>query len=191
MSAAPLVVVKVGGSLFDLPDLGARLRRLLTPIPRALLVPGGGPTADVIRALDRTHRLGEEAAHWLALRALGLNAHVLARLLPEARVCADVPCAARPGWHVLDPYPFFERDESHTDHLPHLWRVTSDSLSVRVAVVARAAELLLLKSIEAPPGGSWEEAARAGVVDGYFPEALRRAGAALAVRIVNLRARVD
>lgn len=187
MSAGPLVVVKVGGSLFDLPDLGERLRRLLTPRPRALLVPGGGLTADAIRALDRIHRLGEEASHWLAIRALGLNAHVLARLLPEARVCTDLPGRETLGWHILDPLPFFERDEANADRLPHQWHVTSDSLAVRVAVAAAATELLLLKSVDAPSGASWEEAARVGVVDGYFPEAIRRAGPALTVRVVNGR----
>jgi aspartokinase-like uncharacterized kinase len=64
------VVVKVGGSLFDLPDLGPRLEVWLGARRSVVLVPGGGPTTDVVRALDRTHRLGEEAAHWLALRSI-------------------------------------------------------------------------------------------------------------------------
>src|ERR1700730_10035653 len=77
-----LVVVKVGGSLFDLADLGARLRAWLEPVVAGpvLLVPGGGPTADVVRAFDRLHALGEETAHWLAVRALTLNAHFLQTL---------------------------------------------------------------------------------------------------------------
>src|SRR5262249_50947889 len=80
------VVVKVGGSLYDLPGLGARLRAWLERLPsrEVLLVPGGGPAADVVRDLDRLHRLGEEAAHWLALRALSVNARFLAALLPGA-----------------------------------------------------------------------------------------------------------
>ena len=62
-----LSVFKVGGSLFDLPDLGQRLAWLAeAQLSTVLLVPGGGPTAEIIRNLDRRHRLGEEAAHWLA-----------------------------------------------------------------------------------------------------------------------------
>ena len=81
-----LAVVKVGGSLYDLPDLGPRLQRWLNHVPAndVLIVPGGGPAADVIRDLDRIHHLGEENAHWLALEALRLNAHFIARLLPPA-----------------------------------------------------------------------------------------------------------
>src|SRR5437763_775549 len=85
------IVVKVGGSLFDLPDLGERLDLWLKtlPTPEVLLVPGGGAVADVIRQLDRSHRLGEERCHWLALRALTLNAHFLADVVPRAVVIQD------------------------------------------------------------------------------------------------------
>ena len=54
------LVAKVGGSLFDLPDLRQRLNRWLvaqadTPV---LLIPGGGELADAVRNLHRTHGLG-------------------------------------------------------------------------------------------------------------------------------------
>lgn len=175
-----LVVVKVGGSLYDLPDLGERLRRWLTALPTALLFPGGGPTADVIRDYDRIHRLGAEGAHWLAIRALSLNAHFLARLLPEAKVITRLDEVERPGWVILDPLPFFQADEANCEHLPHRWDVTSDSLAVRVASAARA-ELVLLKSISWQ--GPWTE-----VVDSYFPTAVQRAGPSLRIRVINLRA---
>src|ERR1700737_80612 len=85
-SLAP-VVVKVGGSLFDLPDLGPRLKSWLDELASfaVVLVPGGGPTANVVRELDRHHGLGEETAHWLALQALTFNAAFLAALLEERR----------------------------------------------------------------------------------------------------------
>src|SRR5262249_14102412 len=81
-------VVEVGGSLFDVPDLGRRLDRFLNELnePRVLLVPGGGPAADVVRTLDRAQNLGEEASHWLALRAMTMSAHVLAALVPKTKV---------------------------------------------------------------------------------------------------------
>ena len=60
-------VVKVGGSLFDLPGLGPCLRRWLDGLDGdVILVPGGGPTADVVRTFDRRQVLGQEKAHWLA-----------------------------------------------------------------------------------------------------------------------------
>src|SRR5438067_12532377 len=86
---APAAVIKVGGSLFDLPDLGPRLRERLKKLPaKVLLVPGGGPAGDVVRHYDRLHRLGDELAHWLGLSALALNARFLVSLFPRGVIVA-------------------------------------------------------------------------------------------------------
>lgn len=180
-----LTVVKVGGSLYDLPDLGPRLVRCLRELEPVLVVPGGGASADVVRAWDRQHGLGEEAAHWLALRSLSLNAHFLAQLLPGAPVVQDInedqPCA------ILDAYAFGRADEGRPGALPHMWDVTSDALAARVAVVARARRLLLLKSTDIPPDIDWAEAGACGLVDRWFARALRGADGRMQVQGVNFR----
>src|SRR5262249_46187382 len=78
-----LLVAKVGGSLFDLSDLRDRIRVWRSGLAGSpvLLVPGGGRAADAVRCLDLAHQLGEANAHWLALRALAVNAHFLSALL--------------------------------------------------------------------------------------------------------------
>jgi aspartokinase-like uncharacterized kinase len=168
----PRIVVKVGGSLYDLPDLRTRLRLYLATLADAdlLLVPGGGPTADVVRGLDRVHSLGEGKSHWLALRALTLNGHFLHALLPEFEVSADV-LAPRPRM-IVDMHAFALADEEREESLAHRWDVTSDSLAVRVAHVTAAREIILIKSV--PWLGDIESAARAGHVDASFLDTLRR-----------------
>ena len=52
------------------------------PAERTVLIAGGGPAADLVRALDRIHGLGDETAHLLALHALDLTAILLAAILP-------------------------------------------------------------------------------------------------------------
>jgi aspartokinase-like uncharacterized kinase len=176
-----LTVAKVGGSLYDLPDLGGRVRAwIMWCGGRVLLVPGGGAAADVVRHLDRLHGLGEEAAHWLALRALTVNAHFLGRL-------TGAPVVESPGEAavaVLDPHAFCVADESRVGALLHSWQATSDAVAARVAEVFRA-DLVLLKSTDLPPGTAWRDAARAGLVDETFASVVRRAG--LRVAWVNLR----
>jgi 5-(aminomethyl)-3-furanmethanol phosphate kinase len=189
-----LCVVKVGGSLLDLPDLGERLRTWLATLPPediVVLVPGGGPTTDVIRTLDERFRLGEERSHWLALRALTLNTHFLACLLPGARIIKQRIDAFVIGSNLclLDCHGFAGFDE-HTaagDPLPHQWNATSDSLAARVAVAWRSARLILLKSAMIPATMSWEDAGRAGLVDPLFPVILSSAENPLEISVVNLR----
>lgn len=189
-----LAVVKVGGSLYDLPDLGPRLRRWLDEQfagTCVVLVPGGGPLVDAIRRLDHRHSLGEETSHWLALRALSVNAHFLASLLPPARVIGDAG-ELRRAWDngtlpVLDIHEFARADEMCSAHLPHSWAVTSDAFAARAAVVFQARHLILLKSTTIPPDVDWREAGRLGLVDTFFGEILRDAPADLCVRAVNLR----
>src|SRR5437773_1082411 len=99
-------VVKVGGGLFELPDLRERLRGWLERLDagHVLLVAGGGGTADAVRALDRIHQLGPEASHWLAVQAMSLNARFLQALLPGA---AFVNGTSEVCVGLLDPLPFF------------------------------------------------------------------------------------
>lgn len=192
----PEIIVKVGGSLFDLPDLGPRFRGWLDLLStrRIVIVPGGGRAADLIRDLDRHHQLGEEAAHWLALRAMSFNAHVLATLLPGAvvmeKVKEDAIAWPRDRLTILDAYSFAKSDEGQPGCLPHCWSVTSDSVAVRVARVVGAQQLILLKSVTIPESTTWAEAGRRGWVDPYFALALESAqtgSPALQVLAVNFR----
>lgn len=178
------IVAKVGGSLYDLPDLRERLQAWLRRQQPAsvLLVPGGGTAAELIRAFDQAHRLGEEAAHWLALRCLTLNAWFLAELL-GLTVTPAWDCAATA---ILDPFAFAKADEAKPGHLSHSWEATSDSAALRAAQVYQASRLTLLKSVDLPPGISWRDAAERGIVDRFFPKAVACANR-LTVNIVNLR----
>jgi aspartokinase-like uncharacterized kinase len=177
-----MIVVKVGGSLYDMPDLKYRLIEFLDTLsdPDRLLVPGGGAAADAVRILDRTHTLPPDVSHALALRACSLNAHFLAVIL-GARV-VPWPCA-NSGLAVLDSLAFVEADAG-PDALPACWEATSDSVAARAAVVA-GADLVLLKSVTIPQGMTWRDSSRAGFIDPLLPDLVERHGVRL--RVVNLR----
>lgn len=185
------VVYKLGGSLFDLPDLAERLRRQWQARPGTvpLLIVGGGAAADVVREWDRTFALGEEAAHWLAIESLDLSASLLSRLLPELQLVRNrqqwelAQAANRPA--LLCVGCFVKWLETQPARLPHRWDVTSDSIAAAVAVGWKVAELVVLKSCDLPRPLSLDELAALGMIDPYFPSAargLRR------ISWVNLRA---
>jgi aspartokinase-like uncharacterized kinase len=184
LDPSPLVI-KVGGSLYDLPDLGARLRSFLQSLDTSsvLLVPGGGILADAIRDLDAGHQIGEEVAHWLALRCLTVAAHFLSALLPGSVIVKHPEEKQPTALAVLDPFAFACRDRGRAGELTHCWDVTSDSIAARAAQVAGAQRLVLLKSVTIPRGMAWDEAARRGWVDAYFARAVGE----LEVETVNLR----
>jgi 5-(aminomethyl)-3-furanmethanol phosphate kinase len=187
------MVVKVGGSLFDLPDLGKRLQNWLDALPtrRVLLIPGGGAAADLVRQADALDRLGEERCHWLALRAMQFTAQLLAARLPGGQVVVGI-ADREAAWQrrqtpILDMHAFALADEARTDHCAHNWTVTSDSLAARVANVADISELVLLKSCPLEEGWDWAEAARQGVVDAAFPGMMAGSACRLKTVVVNFR----
>ncbi|HEX4612380.1 MAG TPA: hypothetical protein VH092_29570 [Urbifossiella sp.] len=177
-----VIVVKIGGSLYDWPELGPALWAYvaaLAPEP-VLLVPGGGDFADAVRKLHGVHGLSEEQSHWLALESLWAAASLLRALLPGAGYAAQ-PTALLGRISVLNAHLFCQSESE----LPHTWEVTTDSIAARAAIEWQADRLVLLKSLDVPPGTPWDEAAARGWVDPYFTRAL--AGYTGRVEAVNLR----
>lgn len=159
------IVVKVGGALLAYPD---RLDAVLHEIAAAsrhvgiLVVPGGGPFADAVRAVDARVGLSDDAAHWMAVLAMDQHAHLIAsRMHGAVRVSRPDECVVDPGAGpipVLAPYRWLRQ----VDPVPHTWDVTSDSIAAWVAGAIGAQRLVLIK----PPGA-------AGVVtDAFFARAL-------------------
>ncbi len=160
-----MIVVKIGGSLYDHPQLGPGLRAFLESLGEpVLLVPGGGGFADAVRKLDALHHLSEEHSHWLALQAMNLAGNFLKSLGISATILNAVE---------------FESE------LPQTWNVTSDSIAARAAVIFSATRLILLKSIDIPLGTSWAEAAERGWVDPHFPTIVETAN--LTAEAINFR----
>ncbi len=188
----PTIVYKVGGSLLGLPDLPRRLRRVLSTVDdrNPLLMVGGGPTADVVREWDRLHGLGDERAHWLALRSLMLNEALLVELMPQTRLVRS-RTEAEAAWKagripILSAYEFLiveERAGGDDPRLPHNWDVTSDSIAAWIVLRWPADGLVLLKSTTLPePAGHADDEQP---VDLYF----RRLAPRLpTIEWINLRA---
>jgi len=145
-------VVKLGGSLLDMPDVPARFAafRATCPNDHFVLIVGGGDGADLIRAWDKLHHLTEEQGHWLAVRAMQLNAYTLATRLDAHRlVCDPTDCTA--AWSdsllaLVDPLPWLEREDAAGINTPKEWAFTSDSIAAHIAVRVGATQLTLLKS---------------------------------------------
>lgn len=178
------LVVKVGGSLFDLPELADRLWQLADLLNRPMcIIPGGGGLVQELRRLDGIHHWPSETSHVLALQAMSLTAKLVAR------------CDAR--FELLTALPSIEEkprsriqvlDVTHLpglDRIPASWDVTSDSIAAWIALQLGKKDLLLVRSLDLPdPVPSIEAAAEAGLVDSYFP---RVASQLWQISWINLR----
>jgi len=187
---APIHVIKVGGGLLSLTDLAQRLTEFLSKHPneRQVLVIGGGDRADAIRQADSKQKLGDEASHWLAVRAMGLNTRQLVANFGRCRlVSASADCDA--VWSageiaVVDPSAWLEREHAQGLTVPHRWSFTSDSIAAHVATQLQAQLLTLLKSTLPDGQCDVSEAARLGLVDEDFAET---SASVPAIELVNLR----
>jgi aspartokinase-like uncharacterized kinase len=187
-----VIVVKLGGSLFDHPRLQQGLRAYLDQLDAAkvLLVAGGGAAADAVRQLDNWQKLGEELAHELALQATEVTRQLVLALLEQTEFTSHLEWPALPGPRVLTLWcpMFLKRYETVFGPVPHTWELTTDSIAAYAAATGRA-RLILLKSVDIPPGTPWEEAAARGWVDAHFPTVVREQR--LNVEAVNFRAWLD
>lgn len=175
-------VVKLGGSLLDLPDLPERLNRYLSQRARAepsktkkdiVIVIGGGASADSIRQYDQQHSLKAHQAHWLAVSSMQFNAWCVACLLGQQELAEDLS-ACRKQWAkrrpaVIDPVAWLHRLEQQGIDIPYRWSYTSDSIAALLAVHFKATSLTLLKSTLPPQACSRQKAVELGLVDADFP----------------------
>jgi aspartokinase-like uncharacterized kinase len=195
MSARQIRIVKVGGSLFDLPDLADRLRQWLSRQSPAhhVLLAGGGSLVDEVRHWHALRPLDEAAAHWMCVDLLTVSAHLLNARLPEIPLIEDdrLLCqrVGERDCTVFVPATWIRHGEPKLPgtRLPQTWEVTSDSISARLAIALGADELVLMKSIlpEKDSDGGIQAFSAAGYVD---PMMGRIAAELPPVRFVNLRA---
>jgi aspartokinase-like uncharacterized kinase len=195
-------VVKVGGGLLRTEGLEGLRRGCAEVVALAehrpvLVVPGGGPFADAVRAVDAQVCLADDVAHALALRAMDQLGVLLADLLPGAErpVVLDAPRTLA----LLQVAAAF----GGRPDVPESWTVTSDSLAVLAAAAIGAEEAVLLKPVAgmlaqwpADDRGGWDpipsltavelqelQAAGGGrAVDSYLSEAVTRTGVTVVVR---------
>lgn len=165
-----LTVVKLGGSLGAGPALRPCLARIAEAAGGArLVVPGGGPFADAVRAAQARLGFADLAAHRMAILAMQQYGLLLQALEPrlalvehEAEIRALV--AAR-GAAVWLPWAMLGGDAS----IPASWEVTSDSLALILATRLAAARLVLVKAAAVPAGAGLAALAARGLIDPAFP----------------------
>lgn len=168
-------VLKIGGSLFDDPNLFDRIGALCEKLgSHVLIISGGGAVADIVRQWDRALQLGEAASHTIAIHAMGLGARLIAHgvrnavLVSSFDECLSVWQSERIA--VADPQPLIDdlwlkHDDHRGREISATWQFTSDSIAAWIGRRIDARRVVFGKSIDLA-----DARRRAAAVDGCLPQ---------------------
>jgi dihydroneopterin aldolase len=166
-------IVKLGGSLAVSPHLKDWLEAIAAEAGAVVVVPGGGPFADAVRAAQAVMGFDDAAAHAMALAAMAAFGRALESLAPRLEVAlsrAAIRRALRAG-----AVPVWAPETmALAARLPETWDLTSDSLAAWLAGELEATQLVLVKHGRFPGDRlAADDLAERGVVDRLFPQYLR------------------
>jgi aspartokinase-like uncharacterized kinase len=131
LESMPFYVLKLGGSLMPVArDLVRALTILAKDGYSFLIVPGGGPMADLVREIDSQAEITDETAHWMAILAMEQYAYFLADGTNAKLARAISYPENNPAVEILLPYQALQEDNLG---LVHSWDYTSDAVAALVA----------------------------------------------------------
>lgn len=184
-----MIIVKLGGSLFHSPLLQGWLDKLtqLSKTESIIIVPGGGPFADLVRQAQRQHHIDDGYAHHMALLAMSQFGLLL---LGRCR-------QARPYYYPTDTDDndqdalsiWLPDSRLLSESLDQSWHVTSDSLSLWLAKQLNANKLTLLKHQRQPRSSSINQLIEQGSLDAGF--SAQYAQAEVAIEIFDVTQAAD
>jgi aspartokinase-like uncharacterized kinase len=141
-------VIKLGGSFAFSPDLRDWIAAIVRCIGHVVIVPGGGPFANAVRAAQAQMGFDDGTAHHMALLAMEQYGRAI-KSLHEALSLADSLDSIRHG--LADskvPVWLPTQMALGAADIPPSWDVTSDSLAAWLAGKIAAERLLLVKQVE-------------------------------------------
>jgi len=166
-------VVKLGGSTAGHEELQRWIEVLATARFPLVIVPGGGPFADQVRALQGPLAYSDDAAHDMAILAMDQFGLVIAERHQRLRPCRSWPAIRQTLETGGIPVWLPSQMTWDAPDIPKSWDVTSDSLAAWFCRQWGAKRLLLIKQTNtALQHKGLAGLVQAGIVDPLLPEML-------------------
>lgn len=168
-----LLIVKVGGSSISSPDLKLWVASMEKASRPLVLVPGGGPFAEVVRRFQPVIGFDDDAAHHMAILAMEQFGRALASLGGRLVAVASMEAIRRELDAGRIPVWMPAKLALRAGEIPRNWSVTSDSLAAWLAGQFDGCSLCLIKQLDMPEGSTLDAISAAGVVDSSFVKLLQ------------------
>jgi 5-(aminomethyl)-3-furanmethanol phosphate kinase len=152
MQGGGLTVVKLGGSFAFSAHLGDWITAIARCAGRAIIVPGGGPFADAVRAAQAQMGFDDLAAHRMALLAMEQFGCAITSLHAALSLADSLDSMRRSLANDQVPVWLPTQMALAAADIPQRWDVTSDSLAAWLAGRIGAERVVLVKHIEPVPG---------------------------------------
>jgi len=169
-------VIKIGGSLYDSSYLVDWLHAISEcESQKIIIVPGGGPFADLIREVDNHFNIDQCLAHNMAILAMQQYGYLMKSLCPSLTL-VDTQKKMNACWSnrnvaIWEP---FNMVRLYCD-LEKSWNITSDSLAAWLAKYLSADQLLFIKSADITlTKCTLENLSKESFIDPYLPEYLAK-----------------
>lgn len=183
-------VIKVGGSLFNMPDLKNRVLDWSEAIADEssinVWVCGGGAMVDEVRNWQSRHGLDDETAHRISIGLMSQTAELFQSLFINWPLVGDVSQINSVDVKLTPNIVFDCRQWALNNiSLKRSWETTSDTIALQLATESGASHLYLLKS-KSPKSDRAIEAVEDGLIDRNFSSSYAKESR-LKTSIVNLR----
>jgi len=173
MQGGGLTVVKLGGSFAFSAHLGDWIAAIARCAGRAVIVPGGGPFADAVRAAQAQMGFDDLTAHRMALLAMEQFGCAITSLHTALSLADSLDSMRRSLAHDQVPVWLPTQMALAAADIQQCWDVTSDSLAAWLAGRIGAERVLLVKHIEpAPETMRVTDLAARNIVDRAFADFL-------------------
>ena len=167
-----MIVLKIGGSLYDSPCLAEWMSKFSQGLNQVvIIVPGGGPFADQVRAAGKKWKLPEDCAHDMAVLGMQQFGHMMSGLNNQLHLlnrCEEI--SAMPSNYKVAVWAPYEEVLNAND-LEKDWQTTSDSLALWLAAKLSANHLCIVKSA-VTDGKTLDKLIGEGIVDANFEKLL-------------------
>lgn len=162
-------IVKIGGSLCGDLRLAAWIEMLVEfGAGKVIIVPGGGPYADVVRLQQKRWKFSDSIAHSLAVRAMDQFALQLAGINTQLVLATKLTALNEASSKLNIPVWLPSEIVLAAPDIAQTWDVTSDSLAAWLARELNADRLILVKSCLVPDDTNLESMSKLGILDQGF-----------------------